>query len=153
MSVLLFKLLTSPAPREFLMLCMRFLGAIRNTGRGSYANEAEQLTGKVLERLRYDHIDEILRGGLHGYLSEIGMFNIIGQSIAQTYFYYRSISGELRANGAQSRLRPLHLAVGFLPVSRALSGRGRERGRRPHTRSPKGDERRCGERVYVLPSR
>jgi hypothetical protein len=90
------------------MLCMRFLGAISNTGRGSYANEAERLTGKVLERLRYDRIDEILRGGLHGYLPElIGMFNIIGQSIAQTYFYYRSISGALRANRGAVQTAPL----------------------------------------------
>ena len=68
------------------------LRAISNTGRGSYANEAERLTGKVLERLRYDRIDEILRGGLHGYLAElIGMFNIIGESIARTYFYYYAV--------------------------------------------------------------
>ncbi len=33
-------------------------------GVGSYANEAERLTGKVLERLRYDTIDEIFRAGL-----------------------------------------------------------------------------------------
>ena len=65
------------------------LRAISNTGRGSYANEAERLAGKVLERLRYDRIDEILRGGLHGYLAElIGMFNIIGEAIARTYFHY-----------------------------------------------------------------
>ena len=30
------------------------LRAISGTGPGSYANEAERLTGKVLERLRYD---------------------------------------------------------------------------------------------------
>ena len=33
------------------------LRAISGTGPGSYANEAERLTGKVLERLRYDRID------------------------------------------------------------------------------------------------
>ena len=65
------------------------LRAISNTAAGSYANEAERLTGKVLERLRYDRIDEILKGGLHGYLTEmIRMFNSIGGSIARTYFYY-----------------------------------------------------------------
>jgi uncharacterized alpha-E superfamily protein len=68
------------------------LRAISNRGRGAYANEAERLTGKVLERLRYDRIEEILRGGLHGYLAElIGMFNVIGESIARTYFYYHAI--------------------------------------------------------------
>ena len=65
------------------------LRAVSNTQPGSYANEAERLTGKVLERLRYDRIEEILRGGLHGYLTElIRMFNSIGQAIARTYFYY-----------------------------------------------------------------
>lgn len=65
------------------------LRAISRTGPGAYANEAERLTGKVLERLRYDRIDEILRSGLHEYLTElIRMFNAIGQAIARSYFYY-----------------------------------------------------------------
>lgn len=65
------------------------LRAISNTVPGSYANEAERLTGKVLERLRYDRIDEILRNGLHGYLTDlIRMFNTIGEAIVRTYFYY-----------------------------------------------------------------
>jgi uncharacterized alpha-E superfamily protein len=65
------------------------LRAISNTGPGSYANEAERLTGKVLERLRYDRIDDILREGLHDYLTRlIRTCNSIGESIARTYFYY-----------------------------------------------------------------
>ena len=69
------------------------LRAISNTGPGSYANEAERLTGKVLEGLRYDRIDDILRGGLHGYLTGlIQMFNTIGEIIARTYFYYAAIA-------------------------------------------------------------
>jgi len=65
------------------------LRAISNTGAGSYANEAERLTGKVLERLRYDRIDEILRDGLHGYLTGlISNFGMIGEAIARSYFYY-----------------------------------------------------------------
>jgi uncharacterized alpha-E superfamily protein len=69
------------------------LRAISNTGPGSYANEAERLTGKVLERLRYDRIDDILRGGLHGYLSDlIHHFNGIGEAIARTYFYYEVVA-------------------------------------------------------------
>jgi uncharacterized alpha-E superfamily protein len=65
------------------------LRAISKTGPGAYANEAERLTGKVLERLRYDRIDEIIRSGLHEYLTElIRMFNAIGQAIARSYFYY-----------------------------------------------------------------
>jgi uncharacterized alpha-E superfamily protein len=69
------------------------LRAISNTGRGSYANEAERLTGKVLERLRYDRIEEIFRGGLHGYLTDlIRMLNSIGEAIARTYFYYEVVA-------------------------------------------------------------
>jgi len=65
------------------------LRAISKTAAGSYANEAERLTGKVLERLRYDRIDEILHSGLHDYLTDlIRMFNSIGQAIARSYFYY-----------------------------------------------------------------
>jgi len=65
------------------------LRAISNTGPGSYANEAERLAGKVLERLRYDRIDEILQTGLHSYLTEIiRLFNSIGEAIARSYFYY-----------------------------------------------------------------
>lgn len=65
------------------------LRAVSKTAVGSYANEAERLTGKVLERLRYDRIDEILHSGLHEYLTElIRLFNSIGQAIARSYFYY-----------------------------------------------------------------
>src|SRR5580704_8789004 len=47
------------------------LRAVSHTNAGSYANEAERLTGKVLERLRYDKIDEIFKEGLHNYLNEL----------------------------------------------------------------------------------
>ncbi len=69
------------------------LRAISNTAPGSYANEAERLTGKVLERLRYSRINEILDDGLHGYLTGlIQMFNTIGEVIARTYFYYAAVA-------------------------------------------------------------
>jgi uncharacterized alpha-E superfamily protein len=69
------------------------LRAISNTAPGSYANEAERLTGKVLERLRYSRIDEILDDGLHAYLTGlIQMFNTIGEVIARTYFYYAAVA-------------------------------------------------------------
>jgi len=69
------------------------LRAISNTAPGSYANEAERLTGKVLERLRYSRIDEILNDGLHQYLTGlIQQFNIIGEVIARTYFYYAAVA-------------------------------------------------------------
>jgi uncharacterized alpha-E superfamily protein len=69
------------------------LRGISGTGAGSYANEAERLTGKVLERLRYDTIGEIFEQGLHVYLKELmGMSNAIGEDIAQTYFYYAAVA-------------------------------------------------------------
>jgi uncharacterized alpha-E superfamily protein len=69
------------------------LRAISKTSAGSYANEAERLTGKVLERLRYDKIEEIFRHGLHQYLTElIRMLNAIGQAIARSYFYYAVVA-------------------------------------------------------------
>jgi uncharacterized alpha-E superfamily protein len=65
------------------------LRSISGSNPGTYANEAERLTGKVLERLRYDKIDEIFNLGLHHYLSDLlHMFNAIGDAIARTYFYY-----------------------------------------------------------------
>jgi uncharacterized alpha-E superfamily protein len=69
------------------------LRAISGTGPGSYANEAERLAGKVLERLRYDTIDEIFKQGLHKYLRELSrMSEAIGEDIARTYFYYEVVA-------------------------------------------------------------
>ena len=69
------------------------LRAVSHTVAGSYANEAERLTGKVLERLRYDKVDEIFKEGLHGYLNELlRMCGAIGEDIARTYFYYAVVA-------------------------------------------------------------
>ena len=43
--------------------CSAGLRAISGSVAGSYANEAERLAGKILERLRYDTIDDILQPG------------------------------------------------------------------------------------------
>jgi uncharacterized alpha-E superfamily protein len=65
------------------------LRAISGTGPGSYANEAERFTGKVLERLRYDTVEDIFRSGLHSYLGDIlANCRAIGEDIAHSYFYY-----------------------------------------------------------------
>ena len=69
------------------------LRAISGTGPGSYANEAERLTGKVLEGLRYDTIEEIFARGLHPYLGDLlRIFRLIGHDIARTYFYYAVVA-------------------------------------------------------------
>ncbi|HEY6290366.1 MAG TPA: alpha-E domain-containing protein [Terriglobia bacterium] len=69
------------------------LRAVSGTGPGSYANEAERLTGKVLESLRYDVIGEIFKLGLHAYLHELlRMCRLIGEDIARTYFFYAVVA-------------------------------------------------------------
>ena len=69
------------------------LRAISGTSAGSYANEAERLTGKVLEGLRYDTVDDIFRRGLHNYLNDVlGNCRLIGEDIARSYFYYGAIA-------------------------------------------------------------
>jgi uncharacterized alpha-E superfamily protein len=69
------------------------LRAISGTGLGSYANEAERLAGKVVERLSYDKIEEIFKQGLHSYLNELqDLFGLIGSDIARSYFYYAVVA-------------------------------------------------------------
>jgi uncharacterized alpha-E superfamily protein len=69
------------------------LRAISGTGPGAYANEAERLTGKMLEGLRYDKIEEIFARGLSSYLMEIlRTCRAIGEDIARTYFYYAVVA-------------------------------------------------------------
>lgn len=69
------------------------LRAISGTDAGFYANEAERLTGKLLESLRYGTIEEIFTRGLHSYLSELlRVCRSIGEDIARTYFYYAVVA-------------------------------------------------------------
>ena len=69
------------------------LRAISGTGPGSYATEAERLTGKVLEGLRYATIEEIFAEGLHKYMQELLLsYRAIGQDIGRSYFYYSAVS-------------------------------------------------------------
>jgi uncharacterized alpha-E superfamily protein len=69
------------------------LRAVSGTNPGSYANEAERLTGKVLEGLHYDKIEEIFKRGLHAYLYELlRLCRLIGEDIARTYFFYAVVA-------------------------------------------------------------
>jgi uncharacterized alpha-E superfamily protein len=69
------------------------LRAISGSSSGSYANEAERLTGKVLEGLRYDTIEEVFARGLHSYLGEIlRTLRSVGEDIARSYFYYAVVA-------------------------------------------------------------
>ena len=65
------------------------LRAISGTAPGSYATEAERLTGKVLEGLRYATIEEIFEEGLHKYMQDLLLsYRAIGADIGRSYFYY-----------------------------------------------------------------
>jgi len=69
------------------------LRAVSGTGPRSYANEAERIAGKLVDRLSYDKIGEIFKQGLHGYLNElVNMCGLIGDDIARTYFYYAVVA-------------------------------------------------------------
>ena len=65
------------------------LRAISGSNPGTYANEAERLTGRVLEGLRYDTVADVFRRGLHTYLANLlSNCRLIGEDIARTCFYY-----------------------------------------------------------------
>ena len=65
------------------------LSALSGTRHGYYSNEAERLTGKLLEKLRYDKIEDIFALGLHSYLSDVlANCENIGKHVASCYFYY-----------------------------------------------------------------
>lgn len=65
------------------------LWALSGTTPGYYSNEAERLTGKLLESLRYDKVEDIFGAGLHHYLTDLlDSCLAIGQNIARCYFYY-----------------------------------------------------------------
>jgi uncharacterized alpha-E superfamily protein len=69
------------------------LRAVSGTVSGSYANEAERLAGRIVERLRYDRIDEIFKQGLHSYLYEVSrVCSAIGEGITRAYFHYAVVA-------------------------------------------------------------
>jgi uncharacterized alpha-E superfamily protein len=65
------------------------LRAISQSGVDTYANEAERLTGRLYDSLKYDRIEEILGRGLHPFLTDVQRTcRTIGEELARTYFYY-----------------------------------------------------------------
>jgi uncharacterized alpha-E superfamily protein len=65
------------------------LRAISGTGVGAYANEAERLTGKLLESLRYGRMSDVFHRGLHEYLTDLQKTCCeIGEQIGRAYFHY-----------------------------------------------------------------
>jgi uncharacterized alpha-E superfamily protein len=85
-------LLDSRHPRSVrfnLGILQNSLYAISGSVPGTYANEAERLTGRAYERLTYDSINEIFEGGLHSYLEELlATCRTIGGHVTETYLHY-----------------------------------------------------------------
>jgi uncharacterized alpha-E superfamily protein len=89
-------ILNSLHPRSIRFSAMEVqagLRAVSGTGHFAYANEAERLAGKLVERLSYDKVEEIFERGLHEYLNEVlGLCGSIGDDIARAYFYYAVVA-------------------------------------------------------------
>jgi uncharacterized alpha-E superfamily protein len=69
------------------------LRAISGAGPRTYATEAERLTGKLLETLVYDRMEDIFERGLHNFLVELQKTcRAMGEQIARSYFYYAAIA-------------------------------------------------------------
>jgi len=65
------------------------LRAISGSGPDTYANEAERLTGRLYDGLKYDRIEDIFARSLHAFLAEAQhTCRAIGEQVARTYFYY-----------------------------------------------------------------
>jgi len=65
------------------------LRAISGSGVDTWGNEAERLTGRLFDSLKYDRIEDILGRGLHPFLAEAQeICRAIGEELARTYFYY-----------------------------------------------------------------
>ncbi len=123
------------------------LRAVSGSGRGSYANEAERLAGRLVERLSYDRIAEIFQQGLHGYLNDVvRMCGSIGGRYRANLFLLRGggmnryrlvhttefvYDGSVSESYNEVRLRPLHderqscisFRLATLPVSKGTAYR------------------------------
>jgi uncharacterized alpha-E superfamily protein len=65
------------------------LRSISGSPPGSYANEAEKLSGRLVSEMNYSSIDEVFRRGLHETLDDMQQkFNAIGCAITQSYMAY-----------------------------------------------------------------
>lgn len=75
--------------RFSVAILQQALRAISGSGPETYANEAERLTGRLHDTLKYDRIEDIFARGLHPFLAEVQKTcRLIGQEMARTYFYY-----------------------------------------------------------------
>lgn len=64
----------------------RNLHRISGAPRGTYSNDAERVSGRLLSELGYGSTGEVLKSGLHTYLDETQeKFNAIGEELFRTY--------------------------------------------------------------------
>ncbi|MEM9281274.1 MAG: alpha-E domain-containing protein [Verrucomicrobiota bacterium] len=84
-----FLLFSNSFPRS-VRFCLRnldhLLHAISGVPGGSYANEAERLTGNMLAQMNFSNIDNVYQVGLHQYIDNLqAQINEIGQRVFETY--------------------------------------------------------------------
>ena len=69
------------------------LRAVSGATAHTYASEAERLTGKLLDTLVYDRIEDIFARGLHPFLLDLqATCREIGEHVARKYFYYAGVA-------------------------------------------------------------
>ncbi|NRB73643.1 MAG: alpha-E domain-containing protein [Verrucomicrobiales bacterium] len=88
-NVFAFLLFSNSFPRS-VRFCLRqtdeLLHAISGMPGGSFANEAERVTGSVLAQMNFSNVDNVLSIGLHQYIDDLQtQINEIGQRVFETY--------------------------------------------------------------------
>ncbi|HEY4328974.1 MAG TPA: alpha-E domain-containing protein [Phycisphaerae bacterium] len=82
------------------------LREITGTARDTYNNPAEQRLGRLCAELKYTHIDEIIKTGLHEYVDRLQTaINAIDDNIFHMFFEIKSdaVPEEPKAGGTQSQ--------------------------------------------------
>ncbi len=104
--VVSFLLLSREFPRSILFALNQLqlaLHAISGCALTHYSNEAERLCGRIISRLVYTSVDEILADGLHAFLSEIeDTANAIALEIAAHYMFSPIIDSEDEPPGEEN---------------------------------------------------
>ena len=88
-NVFAFLLFSNSFPRS-VRFCLRqtdnLLHAISGMPGGSFANEAERVTGSVLAQMNFSNVENVLSIGLHQYIDDLqSQVNEIGQRVFETY--------------------------------------------------------------------
>ena len=61
---------------------------------GSYANEAERRTGRLMSEIAYATVAEIIHGGVHEFIDATQTkLNGVGEAIFDTFFAIRPVEG------------------------------------------------------------